>query len=516
MMRVNTVATSPFEDQRPGTSGLRKKVQVFQQPHYLENFVQSVFDVLEGFEGETLVVGGDGRYYNRTAVQIILKMAAANGFGRIVVGQDGLLSTPAASCLIRKRQAFGGVILSASHNPGGPHEDFGIKYNVGNGGPAPEKITEAIYRRTQQIREYRILEVDGSRPASSGRDAAGRYRGRDRRSGRRLPGADGRAVRFRADRGAVQERLSHPLRRHVGGHRAVCAGDSGADARRARRLGHQRRAARGLRRASSGPQPGARARADGCHDGSGRAGLRRRLGRRWRSQHDPRPRHLRDAVGQPRDPRGQRPSRARLRRGPRRGRALDADLARRRPGRAGARHRLLRDADRLEVLRQPARCRQGDLVRRGELRHRLQSRAREGRPVGGPAVAGHPGGAARAGRADRARPLGALRAQLLLAARLRGDRRARPAPISSRRCASACPGCAASGSATSWSSTPTTSATATRSTARSASSRAFGFCSRAAPGSSTACPAPAPKGRRCASISRPTSPIRPGTIGTRR
>ena len=108
-----------------------------------------MFDVLEGFEGETLVVGGDGRYYNRTAVQIILKMAAANGFGRIVVGQDGLLSTPAASCLIRKRQAFGGVILSASHNPGGPHGDFGIKYNVGNGGPAPEKITEAIYRRTR-------------------------------------------------------------------------------------------------------------------------------------------------------------------------------------------------------------------------------------------------------------------------------------------------------------------------------------------------------------------------------
>jgi phosphoglucomutase len=159
MMRVNTVATRPFEDQRPGTSGLRKKVQVFRQPHYLENFVQSVFDVLEGFERETLVVGGDGRHYNRTAVQIILKMAAANGFGRIVVGQGGLLSTPAASCLIRKRQAFGGLILSASHNPGGPHGDFGIKYNVSNGGPAPEKITEAIYRRTQKIREYRILEV---------------------------------------------------------------------------------------------------------------------------------------------------------------------------------------------------------------------------------------------------------------------------------------------------------------------------------------------------------------------
>jgi phosphoglucomutase len=169
-MSVRTVATSPFEDQRPGTSGLRKKVQVFQGPHYLENFVQSVFDALEGIEGETLVVGGDGRYYNRTAVQVILKMAAANGFGRIVVGRDGLLSTPAASCLIRKRQAFGGVILSASHNPGGPHGDFGIKYNVGNGGPAPEKITEAIYRRTREIREYRILDVadvDLSRPGET-------------------------------------------------------------------------------------------------------------------------------------------------------------------------------------------------------------------------------------------------------------------------------------------------------------------------------------------------------------
>jgi phosphoglucomutase len=169
-MRVNTFATSPFEDQRPGTSGLRKKVKVFQQPHYLENFVQSVFDVLEGFEGATLVVGGDGRYYNRAAVQVILQMAAANGFGRIVVGQNGLLSTPAASCLIRKRKAFGGVILSASHNPGGPHEDFGIKYNVGNGGPAPEKITEAIYRRTREIHEYRILEVedlDLSRPGET-------------------------------------------------------------------------------------------------------------------------------------------------------------------------------------------------------------------------------------------------------------------------------------------------------------------------------------------------------------
>jgi phosphoglucomutase len=158
-MPVKTVATVPFEHQRPGTSGLRKKVQVFQQPHYLENFVQSVFDALEGFAGETLVIGGDGRFYNRTAAQIILKVAAANGFGRLVIGRDALLSTPAASCLIRKRKAFGGLILSASHNPGGPDGDFGIKYNVGNGGPAPEKVTEAIYARTRQIREYRLLDV---------------------------------------------------------------------------------------------------------------------------------------------------------------------------------------------------------------------------------------------------------------------------------------------------------------------------------------------------------------------
>jgi phosphoglucomutase len=156
---IQTIATQPFTDQKPGTSGLRKKVPVFQQPHYLENFVQSIFDSLEGFQGQTLVVGGDGRYYNRTAIQIILKMAAANGFGRVLVGRGGILSTPAASCVIRKNQAFGGIILSASHNPAGPTEDFGIKYNIGNGGPAPEKVTEAIYDRSKTITSYKILEA---------------------------------------------------------------------------------------------------------------------------------------------------------------------------------------------------------------------------------------------------------------------------------------------------------------------------------------------------------------------
>jgi phosphoglucomutase len=158
-MTVTTIPTEPFADQKPGTSGLRKKVSAFRQPHYLENFVQSIFDSLEGFHGETLVVGGDGRYYNRRAIQTILKIAAANGFGRVLVGRGGLLSTPAASCVIRKYGAFGGIILSASHNPGGPGGDFGVKYNVSNGGPAPEKVTEAIYARSREIGTYRILDA---------------------------------------------------------------------------------------------------------------------------------------------------------------------------------------------------------------------------------------------------------------------------------------------------------------------------------------------------------------------
>jgi phosphoglucomutase len=153
------ITTTPFADQKPGTSGLRKKVGVFQQPHYAENFIQSVFDAIAAPAGATLVVGGDGRFHNRTVIQTAIRMAAANGFGRVVVGQGGILSTPAASNLIRKRQALGGLILSASHNPGGPDGDFGIKYNVANGGPAPEKITDAIYARTTVIDRYRIADA---------------------------------------------------------------------------------------------------------------------------------------------------------------------------------------------------------------------------------------------------------------------------------------------------------------------------------------------------------------------
>lgn len=158
-MNINTVITTPFNDQRPGTSGLRKKVKTFQQPHYLENFVQSIFNALDDFQGQTLVAGGDGRFYNREALQIIVKMAAANGFAKVIVGRGALLSTPAASCIIRKYCAFGGIILSASHNPGGPNADFGIKYNAANGGPAAENITEAIYKQSLTINEYRTLET---------------------------------------------------------------------------------------------------------------------------------------------------------------------------------------------------------------------------------------------------------------------------------------------------------------------------------------------------------------------
>jgi phosphoglucomutase len=157
-MTLITLPTRPFDGQRPGTSGLRKKVSVFQQPHYLANFVQALFDVLPEAAGQTLVVGGDGRFYNRTAIQAILRMAAAKGYARVLVGRDGILSTPAVSAVIRRHGASGGIILSASHNPGGPEGDFGIKYNIANGGPAPEKLTEAIYQRSLNVAMLHTLD----------------------------------------------------------------------------------------------------------------------------------------------------------------------------------------------------------------------------------------------------------------------------------------------------------------------------------------------------------------------
>ncbi len=162
---MTTISTQPIAGQKPGTSGLRKKTPVFMGPHYLENFVQAIFDVV-GAQGKTFVLGGDGRYFNDRAAQVILRMAAANGAHRVIVGQGAILSTPAASHLIRLNQTDGGIIMSASHNPGGPHEDFGVKFNMSNGGPAPEGVTEAMYKRTTEITEYHIMEsqdVDLSR-----------------------------------------------------------------------------------------------------------------------------------------------------------------------------------------------------------------------------------------------------------------------------------------------------------------------------------------------------------------
>ena len=152
--------TSPYDDQKPGTSGLRKKVTVFQQANYLENFVQSIFSVATELKNNLLILGGDGRYYNNQAIQTILKMAAANGIKHVMVGQNGLLSTPAVSCLIRKYKAAGGIILSASHNPGGPDGDFGIKFNISNGGPAPTSFTDATYEFSKKITEFQITQTD--------------------------------------------------------------------------------------------------------------------------------------------------------------------------------------------------------------------------------------------------------------------------------------------------------------------------------------------------------------------
>lgn len=157
-MNITTIQTTPFDDQRPGTSGLRKKVTRFQQPHYLENFVQSIFDTQQYLKGGTLVVGGDGRFYNRVAIQTILRMAAAAGIAKVMVGAGGLLSTPACSAVIRIHNTQGGIILSASHNPGGPDGDFGIKFNGQNGGPIPEQLTEAIYHYSRGISSYRLCE----------------------------------------------------------------------------------------------------------------------------------------------------------------------------------------------------------------------------------------------------------------------------------------------------------------------------------------------------------------------
>jgi len=156
--QVKEIKTKFYDGQKPGTSGLRKRVKIFQQEHYTENFVQAIFDSID-VKGSTLVIGGDGRYFSPEAVQIILKLAAGNGVAKLIIGANAILSTPAASNVIRKYKADGGILLTASHNPGGPNNDFGIKYNVSNGGPAPENVTDKIYEKTKTITSYKVIEL---------------------------------------------------------------------------------------------------------------------------------------------------------------------------------------------------------------------------------------------------------------------------------------------------------------------------------------------------------------------
>ena len=439
---TTTLATKPFDDQKPGTSGLRKKVPHFQQPNYVENFVQSIFDSLEGFEGKTLVIGGDGRYYNREVIQIALKMAAANGFGRVLVGRGGILSTPAASHVIRKYGAFGGIVLSASHNPGGPTEDFGIKYNIGNGGPAPEKITEAIYARTKAITEYRILDAPDVDLDSIGT--------------RTLGAMTVEVIDPVADYAELMETLFD-----FTAIRSMFAGGftMAFDAMHAVTGPY---ATRDPREAACAPPPAPCATASRSPTSAATTPTRtsstpKELYDLMMSAEAPDFGAASDGDGDrnlvigrgifitpsdsPRDARRQRPPRPRLRRRPRRHRPLDADQRRRRPGGREARHRPLRDADRLEVLRQPARRRPRDDLRRGERRHRLEPRPREGRPLGGAALAQHPRRPQAAGQGDRRGALARVRPQLLRPPRLRGHRhrrrqrpRRRPPRAASRRC----------------------------------------------------------------------------------
>ena len=251
---IRTVATKPFPDQRPGTSGLRKQVAVFQGAGYLENFIQSIFDSLEGYQGKTLVLGGDGRYFNREAIQVVVKIAAANGFGRIVVGKGGILSTPAVSALIRALKAYGGIILSASHNPGGPKGDFGVKYNIGAGGPAPESVTEAIFARTKTISAYKIADAP-----DLDLDTLGTVKVEGTEIEIVDPVTQYLALMktlfdFDAIRRFVRLGLPHALRRHARRHRPLRACDFRGRTGRRRRHRDQWHAAARFRRPSSRSQ----------------------------------------------------------------------------------------------------------------------------------------------------------------------------------------------------------------------------------------------------------------------
>jgi len=418
---IRTVATKPYDDQKPGTSGLRKKVPVFQQEHYAENFIQSIFDALDGFAGKTLVLGGDGRYYNREVIQKVLAIAAANGFGKVMVGQGGILSTPAASAVIRKYKAFGGIILSASHNPGGPKEDFGIKYNAGNGGPAPEKITDAIFAKSKAIKEYRIadiaeIDIDRLDAVEAG--------------GMRIevidPVADyAELMESLFDFNALRRLFESGFRMRFDSMHAV----TGPYAKEIfeRRLGAAEGTCRNFRPlpdfGGHHPDPNL-VHARHLYDemmGGGCARFRRRLRRRRRPQPHHRQGHLRHAFRFP-CPAGRHAKWRRLQKGPCRHRPLHADQRRGRPRGREARHRIYETPTGWKFFGNLLGRGQGHDLRRGERRHRLQPRPREGRAVGGASVAVHPRRARREREGDRHEALGELRPQLLFAPRLRGGR----------------------------------------------------------------------------------------------
>ena len=381
-MAVETVPTRPIAGQRPGTSGLRKKTAVFREPGYLENYVQAVIDGVGGVAGHTIVVGGDGRFFNDTAIGIILLMLAANGAASAIVGQGGMLSTPAVSNLIRTRGAFGGFVLSASHNPGGEDGDFGLKFNVANGGPAPESITDAIFARTRTIDAYRILAADAPPLHTIGTATLGQMAVEiiD-------PVADYVTMMERlVDFDRIRKLFASGFRLRFDGMHAVTGpyakADSGRPAWRSGGNGGQWDPAARLRRPPSRSQSGSCRRAV-CPDVLARRSRHgRRVRRRWRSQHRAGPRHIRVALGQPRGAGGQHPSGQGLCRRPEGHRALHADQPRRRPSGGAARRRDVRDADRVEILWQPARRRSRHDLRRGERRHRIGPCAREGRAVG--------------------------------------------------------------------------------------------------------------------------------------
>ena len=350
-MTIRTVSKGPFAGQKPGTSGLRKKTRVFMEPGYLECFVQATFNAIGGASGKTFVVGGDGRFFNREAIQTIIKMAAANGAARVIVGQGGLMSTPAVSHMIRLRGTDGGLVLSASHNPGGIDEDFGVKYNVGNGGPAPENITAAMYEETTKIDRYTIFDAPDVDLGTCGEVGLG---------GMSVeivdPVADYARLMeslFDFDRIADLFRQGFTMRfdamHAVTGPyaKAILEGRLGAAP------GTVINAVPSEDFGGGHPDPNpvwAAALMAEMMSQSG-TGFRCGLGWRWRSQHDPGTRCLCHAVGQLGGAGRQRASGTRIFPWPRGGGTVHADQRGGGQGGRSARHRLPRDADRMEVLR---------------------------------------------------------------------------------------------------------------------------------------------------------------------